>query len=137
VGRVLTAIWPKLDFTGMKLHGLPRRAHKLHPFTKHWLAWGWNQVAFISRRGWLIRTIQVLPHARVQSIRLSEGPVQRRLDLVEFHLHVSNGSVQVRCHDLDRRIAFQLLDGELARAAEARRAETKIDTGTTTGSVSL
>jgi putative membrane protein len=123
VGHVLAAIWPGLDFTDLEIHGLPKRARKFHPLSKNWMGWGFNDFAFVVRRGWLTRTTQIVPHARIQSLELSEDPVERKFDLAEFRIRVSVGPVQIDCPSLDRAQAFELLEAELARSKAARAAE--------------
>ncbi len=50
----------------------------------------------VSREGLLARRIDVVPHARVQSLRLSQGPWQRMLGLADLHVDSPPGPVNVR-----------------------------------------
>ena len=43
------------------------------------------------RGGWLGRTAQLVPYARIQSITLTQGPVERRLDLATVRLRSTVG----------------------------------------------
>ncbi|PQV90512.1 PH domain-containing protein, partial [Cronobacter sakazakii] len=36
-------------------------------------------------------TVSVVPHARSQSVRLSQGPIQRKLGLADIDVHTSSG----------------------------------------------
>ncbi|WP_394815703.1 PH domain-containing protein, partial [Clavibacter michiganensis] len=46
-------------------------------------------------------TVSVVPHARSQSVRLSQGPIQRKLGLADIDVHTSSGPVTVSCPHLD------------------------------------
>lgn len=71
----------------------PRSARWLDPAT-----WRHNGVVVgedlvLIRRGWLSRTVQAVPHGRIQSMTLSQGPIQRRLDLAKLRLVSTVGAV--------------------------------------------
>jgi putative membrane protein len=63
-----------------------------------------------------------VPHERVQSARLSQGPLQRRLGLATVHLDTSPGPVQPTAHHRDAQDARNLLDAEVNLARLARAA---------------
>jgi putative membrane protein len=63
-----------------------------------------------------------VPHARVQSVRLTQGPLQRRLSLATVHLDTSPGPVQPTAHHRDAADARALVDAEVVLAAKARAA---------------
>jgi putative membrane protein len=73
------------------------------------------------RHGRLWRRVSVMPHARVQSLSLSEGPLDRRLDLATVTLVSTPGPVSVSIQHLGSETALQLLRDEAARARVARQ----------------
>jgi putative membrane protein len=73
----------------------------------------------VAREGWLTRRAHLVPHARVQSLRLSQGPLQRWLRLADLHVDSPPGPVRVRGRHRDEAEARALLESEsrIARAA--------------------
>jgi len=98
----------------------PRRSRWVDP-----LAWGRSAVrvtgqALLIRSGRLRRRLDVVPHARTQSLSLTQGPLQRALDLASFAVHSTPGPVTPIAAHLDRRQAAELLLVQAARAQRAR-----------------
>lgn len=100
---------------------VPRRARWVDPVGWRRLAVGSDAWVFVSRRGVLRRELDVMPHAKVQSVRLSQGVLQRRLGLASVHLDVTPGPVSMRAEHRSVAEARELLDREavLARAGRA------------------
>ncbi|MCS5718083.1 PH domain-containing protein [Herbiconiux sp. CPCC 205763] len=80
----------------------PRRAWPLRPFS--WKRTGYAETddAILLRSGFVWRHLTVVPLARVQSLRISQGPVQRVLDLVELTVHTVTGPVRATLGAADR-----------------------------------
>lgn len=97
----------------------PRSARWLDPLSQRFMAAGIGADLVASREGWLTRSTHVVRHARVQSLRLSQGPVQRRLGLADLHVDSPPGPVRVRARNRPAGEARALLEREdvLARAA--------------------
>lgn len=100
--------------------GSPRRARFLDP-----LAWRRNGFsvtgrALLLRRGRLNRTLDVVPHERTQSLAVTQGPWQRRLNLASFAVHSTPGPVTPVVPHLDAADAARLLDEQAGRARSAR-----------------
>jgi putative membrane protein len=100
----------------------PRRARWVDPV-------GWRRTgvwvtsqALLIRRGRIRRLLDVVPHARTQSLGLSQGPLQRRMDVASFVLHSTPGPVRPVVPHLDERVAAQLLADQALRAEGARSA---------------
>jgi putative membrane protein len=74
----------------------------------------------MSRRGRWHRETDIVPHEKVQSVRLTQGPLQRRLRLATLHLDTTPGPVQATAPHRDEVEARQLLDAEIERARRAR-----------------
>jgi putative membrane protein len=72
------------------------------------------------RRGVLRRQLDVVPHARTQSLGVRQGPVQRWLGVATLALHSTAGPVKPEVAHLTCADAAVLLDGQAERARTAR-----------------
>ncbi|MDO5285405.1 MAG: PH domain-containing protein [Actinomycetia bacterium] len=132
VAAALAAVWPGLRLEELSFTGSPARARWLD-----WLSYGWNGIArddtvVVTRRGWLTRLQSIVPHARLQSVRADQGPLERRLRLASIWFHTtgtmtSHGAVHLDA-DEARRLVYQEVD--LARASGRRAASAPVGTGT-------
>lgn len=69
--------------------------------------------------GWLWRTVQVVPHSRIQAVDSSSGPMERRAGLASVHLRTASREGSPRIPGLGAEVA-----GALAtRIAEAAGAD--------------
>jgi len=102
--------------------GPPRSSRWLDPVSRRFMAAGVADDLVASREGWLTRRTHVVRHARVQSVRLSQGPLQRRLGLADVHVDSPPGPVHVRARHRDVAEARALLERECALARAARLA---------------
>lgn len=117
IGAGLTASGPGTGYLVA-----PRRSRWVDPI-------GWRRSgvrvtehALLIRRGVLGRSLDVVPHARTQSLGVTQGPLQRRFDLASFALHSTQGPVSPVVAHLDAAAAAQLLAEQSVRAEAARRA---------------
>ena len=101
--------------------GVPRRARWLDP-------WVWQRAGYllaphavVLRRGRWSRRTAVVPYARVQSLALAQGPVQRRLRLARTSVVSTPGPVSTHLEHLAVEDAERFLDVVAARARVARR----------------
>jgi putative membrane protein len=74
----------------------------------------------VTRRGRLTRVTDVVLHEKVQSVRLTQGLVQRRLGLATVHLDTTPGPVTASAAHRDAREARRLVDAEVELARTAR-----------------
>lgn len=116
IGAGLTASGPGAGYLVA-----PRRSRWVDPI-------GWRRSgvrvtehALLIRRGVLGRSLDVVPHARTQSLGVTQGPLQRRLDLASFALHSTQGPVSPVVAHLDAAVAARLLAEQAVRAEGARR----------------
>lgn len=98
----------------------PPRAVWKAPFSKHMLAIGSNDRYIVARRGRLEATTTCVPLAKVQSIRATEGPVQRRLGLTTVHLDVAGVRARATLQDRDTGEALALLTRLPSQCAACR-----------------
>lgn len=99
----------------------PTRARWAAPVRRHFMSAGIGDAVVSSRSGMLTRRTHVVPHARVQSLRLSQGPWQRRLGLADMHVDSPPGPVRVRARHRDADEARRLLNTERELATRDRR----------------
>jgi putative membrane protein len=97
----LAAIWPRADFEAVTLHRPPVRARWLHPLAQPFLRWGHDDALVVSRHGWLVRRWQLVPHARVQSVRVTQGAVSRLLGLADLEFHTAGAQIDAHASGLD------------------------------------
>lgn len=79
----------------------------------------------LARRGVLVRQLDVVPHARTQSLGLVQGPLQRLLGLASFALHSTRGPVSPSVAHLPAEQAAMLLHQQAERARTARADHTR------------
>ncbi len=97
-----------------------RRARWLDPL-------GWRRRGYVvtadslvARSGALTRVAQVVPHARVQSLRLEQGGLQRSIGVATVVLVSTPGPVRPEVEHLDLQDATRLLNEQVVRSAAAR-----------------
>ena len=101
----------------------PLRARWVAPVRRHFLFSGAGDGLVVSREGMVTRRTHVVPHARVQSLQLRQGPWQRRFGLADLQVDSPPGPVRVRARHRDAHEARALLqhESEVARQARAAR----------------
>ncbi len=82
----LHAVWPSLALDAVALTPAPARARPVAPITLRTIAHGWDEHVVVLRRGWWTRTTWIIPHARLQSALIEQGPLARRLDVAQVAL---------------------------------------------------
>ena len=119
---VLRAIWPEVDLTQVQPHGQPDRARWLTPvsFTSH--TWGIGEHVVVTQHGLLEQTRTIVPHRRMQSASVHQGPLQKMLKLATIEVHTTDGPVTQRLYHLDERVARQVFEEQVSRARAAREA---------------
>jgi putative membrane protein len=100
----------------------PARALLKSPLRYHNLAWGRNQRYAVTTTGRLARVTSWIPLVKVQSLRLVQGPVQRRLRLATIHLDTAGRNLHSAVRDRDAVEARAVLEELTGLARAARRA---------------
>ena len=108
------------DPSAVPTTGPPRRASWLRPFGRPWLAFGMDDRLVVSRAGLFARRTDLVPLARVQSLRLTQGPVQRWLRLASVHADSPVGLVHTQGQHRDPAEARWLVEVGVERARVAR-----------------
>jgi putative membrane protein len=101
----------------------PRRARWKAPLSFHWLAAGRNRLYAVSVTGRVRRETEWVPLAKVQSIRFSQGPLDRMLDLSSVHLDVAGRRSSARWRARSLAEVRRLISTLPAECAEARLRE--------------
>jgi putative membrane protein len=98
----------------------PPRARWKAPLRYRHLSWGSNSDYAVASSGRLRKVTDWVPLAKVQSIRQVEGPVQRRLGLVDIHLDTAGHRIYAVLRDRARHEGAQLM-ATLPRDCRAAR----------------
>ncbi|MER7565525.1 PH domain-containing protein [Streptomyces sp. NPDC097941] len=98
----------------------PRRARWCVPLW--WRGYGLvvTDAVFASRQGLLRRRLSLVPHAKVQSVRLTQGPWERLWRVADVHVDTgANKTVTARLRDTQE--AAELLGAQAERSRTGRR----------------
>ena len=92
-----------------------------------WISWRRNgfratERALLVRHGVVQRSVTLVPHARTQSLGVTQGPWQRRLRLASVEVHTTPGSISPRVDHLAVDVAAGLITAQTLRARAARAA---------------
>jgi putative membrane protein len=98
----------------------PVRARWKTPLRYANLSWGTDGRYAVTTSGRLRRVTDRVPLAKVQSIRLVEGPVQRALGLGTVHLDIAGRSLHAALRDRDRLECDHVMASLPARCRAAR-----------------
>lgn len=120
---VLREVLPGADPASVPLDPVPRRAAWLRPIGWLRLAFGADDRVIVAREGVLYRTLTIVPHAKTQSVRMTQGPIQRRLRLATVWIDTTPGPVDAVIRHRPERQARQVLVEQAERARVARRVD--------------
>ena len=119
---LLARVLPGVRAGDLDLSPAPPRARRLRPVGWRHLAAGASRTVFTAKQGWIRREIVLMPHAKPQSMRITQGPLQRRLGLANVGLDSTKGPVSVLALHRDAGDARAMLDREVALEQAARTA---------------
>jgi len=108
-----------VDPTTLPLSPPPVRARWLAPLAYRVLGFGVTDEVVASRSGLLTREMVAVPLARIQSVRVVQGPVAALLGLADVHVDTA-GSLHVVGRHRDVREAYPLAADLAARSRRAR-----------------
>ncbi len=137
VARVLSLVLPEfatpehraLVIAGMTSRGrdgfvgAPRRAAWLRPLSWQRTGYSLSDGVILLRRGFLWRSLAIVPLARLQSLELYQGPIDRMLRLASTRLHTVSGPVRPRLDVIDRDRSVELFDVVSAGAISSARTD--------------
>jgi putative membrane protein len=116
----LSRVLPGFGVESIELQGVPRRARTFRWFDWWTLRYGWDDRAIVTEHGWLVHERHIVPHAKTQSVRIEQGPLQRWLRLADVHIDTPKGPVHAVAHQMDAAAARELALSQLDRARAAR-----------------
>ncbi|MET7376670.1 PH domain-containing protein [Micromonospora arida] len=116
---IVAEVLPGVRLDTLTLSPPPRRARWLHPLGRAAFGAGLFERVFATRSGRLTRQLVIVPYARIQSVRVVQGPIQRRLGLATVHADTAGGS-GATAQDRDLAEAWALAADLTTRAHQAR-----------------
>jgi putative membrane protein len=111
------------DPSRITLDPAPRRAAWLRPVGWRRLAYGADDRVVVVREGVLFRKFTAVPHAKTQSVRLTQGPVQRKLGLATVHVDTTPGPVDASIAHRPELQARRIVEDQAVRSRLARKVD--------------
>jgi putative membrane protein len=118
--HLVAEVLPGVDLAALATSPPPARARWRHPFALRFMGVGLTPEVFVSRWGLLTREMTLVPYARLQSVRVVQGPVQRLFRLATVVADTAGGR-SGQAHDRDVHEAWALAEQLAVRARLARR----------------
>ena len=117
--RVAGAVLPGVQLGTLTFQPPPERTRWFHPLARPKLGVALTDKIVATREGLLTRTVMMVPFARIQSVRVVQGPLQRLLGVATVYADTARGrSAALRDRDLAE--AWRLA-GELAERGRVAR----------------
>jgi putative membrane protein len=119
--RVVAQVLSGVDIEALPWRPAPRQARWLAPLAWRKLAIAYTEDVVGTREGWLTQQMVIALLARVQSVRVVQGPLERLLGLASVHVDTAGALHAVGRHR-DQAQAYELADtlSGLSRAARQR-----------------
>jgi putative membrane protein len=134
LSSVLLPVAPRrvaFQLVGLVFPGTNAEAVPLLRAKRTWLggggAAGTDDAIFVTQRGRVCRRLDVIAHARAQSVRLTAGPLQRLLRLGTVHIDAPPGPVQVAAENRELGEARAIVESAAGRAHRARATDQRTD----------
>jgi putative membrane protein len=123
---IVSHVLPGVDLQAIALQPAPERARR-----RSWIQWrqlavGWDENVFLARSGRIVERWDVVPHARTQSVRVTQGVWERALGLASVHVDSTPGAVKISGHHRDALDARRIAQEQADRAAAARAADKSV-----------
>jgi putative membrane protein len=120
--QLIAEVLPGVAVDDLVFDSAPARARWRSPFAWRSLACAITPQVIATRSGRLTLRTSIAPHARVQSVRVTQGPWERRLGLASLHADIAPGPVEVAGRHLAADHVRPLAQDELERMRLARLA---------------
>jgi putative membrane protein len=117
---VMQRILHDVDALAIDLHPAPDAARRRAPLQHRNLGVAATDSLFVTSRGWLVPKVDVVPHARTQSVRVTQGPWQRLLGLASVHVDSTPGPIRIAALHRPAAEAREIADAQADRARRAR-----------------
>jgi putative membrane protein len=117
---IVSRVLPGVDIASIPLVAAPERSSR-----RAWIQWrrlavGHDEQVLVTRHGRITEHWEVVPHARTQSVRVTQGPWERSLGLATVHVDSTPGAVKPVALHRDAAEARALAQAQVERAREAR-----------------
>ncbi|MBO0595440.1 PH domain-containing protein [Nesterenkonia sp. E16_7] len=112
----LTGTGTELGYTEV-----PRRARFFDPIVRRRRGFRTTPTALMFRDGRASRQLTMVPHERIQSLSLTQGPLQRRRSIADIFIHSPAGPFAAKLKNQDLDAVKDLFEYESDHAAQARR----------------
>jgi putative membrane protein len=117
---IVWEVLPGVDFASLQTAQPPVRARWLHPIAQKRMGVGLTDAIWVVRYGILKREMTLVPYARIQSVRIVQGPLERLLNLATVFVDTAGGRASsARSRDLNE---ARWLASEVATRARLARA---------------
>lgn len=93
--RLIAEVLPEVDVSALTFESAPLRSRWRAPLMWRSLACAITAEVIATRSGRITLRTSIAPHARVQSVRVTQGPWERRLRLASLHADIAPGPVEV------------------------------------------
>jgi putative membrane protein len=114
---VLARLVPGGPPTEVPQRRVPASARWFRPVGWRYLGAGVSEGVVVTTRGWVKRRTDIVPHRKTQSVRVRQGPLQRRFGLVDVRIQTTPGPVDALAkHRPDGELQEWVI-GQLERAA--------------------
>ena len=121
VEQVVATALPGVVLRDVVVRPVPDRAKWFAPLRRRVLGYHLGPAAFAARDGLLTRRLMLVPYERIQSVRVRQGPLQRRLRLATVFVDVAGGGQPGVAPHLDVAEARALAQALAERSRAARR----------------
>lgn len=118
---VLGQVLPGIDLDAVPLEGVPGRVRWIRWFDRQTLRWGATEQVAIADSGLLVRQGHIVPLHKFQSVRITQGPLQRMLSVATVHLDTTPGPVHHAARHLPVEVARTYATILLEWGSAARR----------------
>lgn len=89
------------------------RARWRYPLQFRFIGTHISSHVFSTRTGWLTRRVKVAPHPRIQSLRVTQGPIQKRLCIATLHCDSVPGPIRISALGQSDNSTAEMLMNEL------------------------
>jgi len=89
------------------------RAKWRYPLQFRFIATHISPYVFTTRTGWLTRRVKIAPHPRIQSLRVTQGPIQRRLRVATLHCDSVPGPIRISAPGISGHLVSAMVAKEL------------------------
>jgi len=125
--RLVADVLGGVDVLGLPMRPVPHQARWCDPVGWRSLAVGLSGVLLVVRHGRFRRVLDVVPLAKVQSVRLVQGPWQRRLRLASVHVDTAGRHLATQAAHRSASEAVLLFDAVSDRARAERELRRRPD----------